>query len=61
VANDQKDQDSIENLRTAPGEAARGPEQKHPAQEAHGGSMAPGVVDDFGHPVADGPQDAADD
>ncbi len=23
--------------------------QEHPAQEAHGGSMAPGLVDDTGH------------
>ncbi|QLQ35009.1 GTPase activator [Micromonospora robiginosa] len=25
------------------------------AEEAHGGSMAPGAVDDTGHPVADSP------
>ncbi|MGW4499883.1 hypothetical protein ACWENR_14890 [Micromonospora sp. NPDC004336] len=25
------------------------------AQEAHGGSMAPGLVDDTGHPVAPSP------
>ena len=27
------------------------PEQEHPAHEAHGGSMAPDLVDDTGHPV----------
>ncbi|WP_306210382.1 hypothetical protein [Actinoplanes sp. RD1] len=30
------------------------PDEDHPAQEAHGGSMAPGLVDDTGNPV---PQD----
>lgn len=30
------------------------PGQEHPAQEAHGGSMAPGLVDDTGHRTADG-------
>ena len=29
------------------------PEQEHPEQEAHGGSMAPGLVDDTGHPVTE--------
>ena len=44
------------------GEAAvaadRGDENPHgtrEAQEAHGGSMAPGQVDDFGQPIADRP------
>ncbi|MET8232757.1 hypothetical protein ABZS77_19005 [Micromonospora sp. NPDC005298] len=27
------------------------------AQDAHGGSMAPGLVDDTGHPVAQAPAD----
>lgn len=31
------------------------PEQEHPEQEAHGGSMAPGLVDDTGHPVEESP------
>jgi hypothetical protein len=31
------------------------PEQEHPVQDAHGGSMAPGLVDDTGRPVADLP------
>ncbi|MEU4380789.1 GTPase activator [Micromonospora echinofusca] len=29
------------------------------AQDAHGGSMAPGLVDDTGHPVADDPTEVA--
>jgi hypothetical protein len=36
----------------------RHPEQEHPVQDAHGGSMAPGLVDDTGHPVAPAPQAA---
>jgi hypothetical protein len=35
------------------------PEQEHPVQEAHGGSMAPGLVDDAGEPVEDVPEDDA--
>ena len=31
------------------------PEQEHPAHEAHGGSMAPGLVDDTGHPTGSTP------
>ncbi len=30
----------------------------HEAQEAHGGSMAPGLVDDTGHPLAQSPPTA---
>jgi hypothetical protein len=30
------------------------------AQEAHGGSMAPGLVDDTGNPVAEPPPGSAD-
>jgi hypothetical protein len=30
------------------------PSQEHPPQDAHGGSMAPDLVDDTGHPK---PQD----
>ncbi|GGQ75113.1 hypothetical protein [Couchioplanes azureus] len=30
-------------------------EQEHPEQDAHGGSMAPGLVDDTGHPTGDSP------
>ena len=36
-------------------EPLQDPEQEHPAQEAHGGSMAPDLVDDTGHPVAEPP------
>jgi hypothetical protein len=36
------------------------PTQDHPAQEAHGGSMAPGLVDDTGHPIADVPDESPD-
>jgi hypothetical protein len=38
-----------------PGEQPRRPEQEHPVQDAHGGSMAPGLVDDTGHPAGDPP------
>jgi hypothetical protein len=34
------------------------PEQEHPEQEAHGGSMAPGLVDDTGRPVEETPPEA---
>jgi len=37
-------------------ETPRHPEQEHPIQDAHGGSMAPGLVDDTGHPVPQSPQ-----
>jgi hypothetical protein len=30
-------------------------EQEHPEQQAHGGSMAPGLVDDTGHPTGESP------
>ncbi|MFI7578632.1 hypothetical protein [Micromonospora sp. NPDC049497] len=30
------------------------------AQDAHGGSMAPGLVDDTGHPVVDPPSSPED-
>jgi hypothetical protein len=32
---------------------AKHPEQEHPEQEAHGGSMAPGIVDAIGRPTDD--------
>jgi hypothetical protein len=35
------------------------PEQEHPAHEAHGGSMAPQLVDDTGHPIEEPPPSAA--
>ncbi|MFR9780756.1 GTPase activator [Micromonospora sp. MS34] len=33
----------------------REPRATREAEEAHGGSMAPGLVDDTGHPVAEPP------
>jgi hypothetical protein len=36
-------------------EDAQDPQQEHPIQDAHGGSMAPGLVDDTGRPVDDPP------
>ena len=38
-----------------PDQDAQDPQQEHPIQDAHGGSMAPGLVDDTGQPVADLP------
>jgi hypothetical protein len=35
------------------------PEQEHQVQDAHGGSMAPGLVDDTGEPVADLPDSSS--
>ncbi|HEX8346773.1 MAG TPA: GTPase activator [Actinoplanes sp.] len=40
-------------------EHSRHPEQEHPEQDAHGGSMAPGLVDDTGQPVADLPDSSS--
>ncbi|GIE50963.1 hypothetical protein Ani05nite_44970 [Amorphoplanes nipponensis] len=40
------------NNEAEPQETGQGPHdqaQEHPAQEAHGGSMAPELVDDTGH------------
>ncbi|MGW5013070.1 GTPase activator [Micromonospora chalcea] len=36
-------------------EDERDPRATREAEEAHGGSMAPGMVDDTGHPVAESP------
>ena len=38
--------------------APQDPEQDHPIQDAHGGSMAPGLVDDTGQHIADVPDQA---
>jgi hypothetical protein len=43
-----------------PDETPQDPDQEHPVQEAHGGSMAPGLVDDTGHSIDQGPPAAAD-
>jgi len=40
-------------------ESAPHPEQEHPEQDAHGGSMAPGLVDGTGHPTEEAPPGAA--
>jgi hypothetical protein len=55
----ENDQDS--SAAPGPGEAPEHhPEQEHPIQDAHGGSMAPGLADDTGHPVAEAPPAAPD-
>ena len=47
---------------TEPNPTPGNPEEDHPAQEAHGGSMAPGLVDDTGNPTTDEqPQPEGDD
>ncbi len=43
---------------TTPGQTPQDETQDHPVQDAHGGSMAPGLVDDTGHQVADVPEEA---
>lgn len=43
-----------------PGDGPQRPEQEHPVQDAHGGSMAPGLVDDTGHPVGEPPAGSGD-
>jgi hypothetical protein len=43
-----EDQDSTDAPQP---EESQHSEQEHPLQDAHGGSMAPGVVDDTGHAV----------
>jgi hypothetical protein len=39
-----------ETERPAAAQGPQDPDQDHPPQEAHGGSMAPDLVDDTGHP-----------
>lgn len=46
--------DDLDDLQQAQASSPH-PEQEHPVQDAHGGSMAPGLVDDTGEPVADLP------
>ena len=43
-------------MTSTPEPAPQDETQDHPVQDAHGGSMAPGLVDDTGHQVADVPQ-----
>ncbi|WP_433303233.1 hypothetical protein ACQP2F_11445 [Actinoplanes sp. CA-030573] len=40
-------------------EASAHERQRHPEQEAHGGSMAPGLVDDVGRRIGDVPPDGS--
>jgi hypothetical protein len=48
-----KNDDELQGSDRSPAEAGHSshPEQEHPEQEAHGGSMAPDLVDDTGRPV----------
>jgi hypothetical protein len=39
-------------------DASQHPEQQHEAHEAHGGSMAPGIVDDTGQRTGSAPPTA---
>ena len=41
-----------------PDQDAQDPQQDRPIQDAHGGSMAPGLVEDAGQTVADVPDQA---
>lgn len=43
---------------TSPAPDDRDPRETREAEEAHGGSMAPSLVDDTGHPVAEPPATA---
>ena len=47
---DDREGGSVEQRRD---EDERDPRATREAEEAHGGSMAPGLVDDTGHPVAE--------
>jgi hypothetical protein len=51
--------DDHDRTDTPPPEEPRPAEQEHPLQDAHGGSMAPGLVDDTGHAVESSPPSAA--
>ncbi|MEE3920619.1 GTPase activator [Micromonospora sp. BRA006-A] len=48
---DDSEKGSVEQRR----DDERDPRATREAEEAHGGSMAPGLVDDTGHPVAESP------
>ena len=54
-----EDQGGTDDQRADAEETPQHPEQEHPVQDAHGGSMAPGLVDDTGHAVGQAPQAAA--
>jgi hypothetical protein len=54
-------QDLYESAREqSPGDGPQRPEQDHRVQDAHGGSMAPGLVDDTGHLVGGPPAGSPD-
>ncbi len=42
-------------MTSTPEQTPQDESQDHPVQDAHGGSMAPGLVDDTGHQIADVP------
>ncbi|MGY4910232.1 GTPase activator [Micromonospora aurantiaca (nom. illeg.)] len=48
---DDSEKGSVEQRR----DDERNPRATREAEEAHGGSMAPGLVDDTGHPVTESP------
>jgi hypothetical protein len=58
--NDLPEPDRPRSGASETGHATRHREQEHPPQDAHGGSMAPGLVDDTGHPVENGAPGAAE-
>jgi hypothetical protein len=60
MTSENNDQSVPEQTPAAAEQQPRRADQDHPAQEAHGGSMAPGLVDDTGHRVASGPDAAGD-
>ena len=43
-------------MTSTPEHVPQGDAQDHPLQDAHGGSMAPGLVDDTGRQIADVPE-----
>ncbi len=55
---EQRQEHQIDDAPGVPQDAAA--RNTREAQEAHGGSMAPGLVDDTGHPLAPDPSAPAD-
>jgi hypothetical protein len=60
MSTEDKDRPATEHPESRASEATRHPEQEHPPQDAHGGSMAPGLVDDTGHPLDNQPPGAVE-
>jgi hypothetical protein len=52
----QTDEQAVQS----PPDDPQDPAQEHPAHDAHGGSMAPGQVDDTGNPTSDLPPGTPD-